>query len=239
MSAGGQPARRQCARGVTLFEALLVIALIGLLTGMLVLGSGMTSAARQRAAASLVVSSVRRALLHAHTTGRPARLVFDLDQQKIVLEETSSRLMLRTRERGPARGAAPTSSSEPSAFEQMRQMVQGPRAAPPTFVPVQDSDREPGSEAGRALGQGVRFRQVQTEHDDQPLTRGRAYLYFWPRGGTERAAIQLVREGLDPEQGVTILVSPLTGRATVKPGMVDLPQSESEEGYSEREEQMR
>jgi general secretion pathway protein H len=60
---------------------------------------------------------------------------------------------------------------------------------------------------------------VQTTHDDSPRTSGRAYLYFWPGGRTEPAAIQL-RIGDSAEDGrtMTLLVSPLTGKVTVKGG---------------------
>ena len=43
----------------------------------------------------------------------------------------------------------------------------------------------------KALEGGIKFRGVQTQHDDLPRTEGRAYLYFWPGGQTERASIQL------------------------------------------------
>ena len=41
---------------------------------------------------------------------------------------------------------------------------------------------------------------MQTAHDDTARTTGRAYLYFWPGGLTERAAIQ-IRIG-DSEDGL-------------------------------------
>ena len=73
MSAGG----RQRARGFTLTEVLLVVALMAILSMMVVSGSGMLSGTRLRSAATLIMSSVRAAMTQANSNGRPVRLVFD------------------------------------------------------------------------------------------------------------------------------------------------------------------
>ena len=70
-----------------------------------------------------------------------------------------------------------------------------------------------------------------------PVTSGRAYLYFWPGGTTERAHVQLKRRGA--EGGLTVTVSALTSRATIVKGLVDLPEprSEDEADQGERDEE--
>ena len=88
---------------------------------------------------------------------------------------------------------------------------------------------------GRELGRDIRFVQVQTEHDAEPRVEGRAYLYFWPGGGTERASIQITRPGdLD---GLTILVDALTGRARLRRGRIELEEARRDVDFQEREEQ--
>src|SRR5580698_6469052 len=82
-------------------------------------------------------------------------------------------------------------------------------------------------ESGRGakpLQRGIGFRSVQTAHDDAPRTAGRAYLYFWPGGLTERASIQLhIGESIEEARTLTLLISsPLTGKVTVKSGAADL-----------------
>jgi general secretion pathway protein H len=84
------------------------------------------------------------------------------------------------------------------------------------------------------LGSGVEIISVQTDHDDEARTTGRAYLYFFPGGTTERASVQLKRRGDDT--GMTITVSGLTGRAKVERGRVDLAPPRSDGEASEREE---
>ena len=95
---------------------------------------------------------------------------------------------------GTSAGAEATTEAEREATEYADGIVKGPRAPRAKFTPIpqllQGSEEEAGS-AARGLGIGISYHQVQTEHDSRPRTEGRAYLYFWPGGGTERTAIQL------------------------------------------------
>jgi len=222
---------------MTLIEVLLTIALIAVLTGALLLGGGFIKTGQRRAAATLIVSGIRVGMTRANTTGRPVRMVFDLDKQRVMLEETESSEMLRDAEpEDPSAGASPADEVERAAHEEAQSILDGPRKVRPRFVPVKQFGFE-GEDAGegRPLGKGILFRQVQTEHDPEPRKEGRAYLYIWPRGGTEEAAIQIYSG--DDDDGLTVRVSALTGRARVERGEVDLPESRGDEGYSEREEE--
>jgi general secretion pathway protein H len=215
---------------VTLIEVLIVVALLALLTGAVAFGTGMVGGSRLRAGASLVISSVRMALARANATGRPVRLVFDFEQESVTLEESSS-AMLREKEEGKSTGGGAEAATEleKEARAEAEKILEGPRAPRPEFRAVKGL----GS-VGRQLEPGITFRQVQTEHDGEPREEGRAYLYFWPGGETEHAAVQLKRRGDD--DGLTVLVSALTARARVVPSWVDLPEPRSDGEYSEREE---
>jgi general secretion pathway protein H len=208
-----------------------------LLGGTLIAGSGMLGGNRLRAAAGLVVTGVRLAVTRANTTGRPVRLVFDFDGNRLVLEETAGR-MLRVKDtgdkqksEGASAGADPATELEKESLEYAESIVKGPRAPRARFTPVPLGANAEAE--GRELGAGIRYRQVHTEHDDEPRTKGRAYLYFWPGGGTERAVIQL---GRGEEDVLSVLVSPLTGRAKVQRGKVELEAPRTEGDYGEREE---
>jgi len=214
------------ARGFTLVEVIIVIALMGILAGTIMSGSGMLAGNRLRSAAGLVVTGVRLAITRANATGRPVRLVFDIDASRLVLEETSDR-MLRVKEtsdskvsEGASAGADPASAAEKEALSYSSEIVKGPRAPRARFRAIKLGSADEGDGKGRELGRSVHFRAVQTEHDLKPRDKGRAYLYFWPGGGTERGAIQLTREGAD--EVLSVLVSPLTGRARIQRGKIDL-----------------
>ncbi|HEV8245825.1 MAG TPA: prepilin-type N-terminal cleavage/methylation domain-containing protein [Polyangiaceae bacterium] len=224
------------ARGVTLFEVLIVVALIAILSGSVLFGSGMLGSSRLRAATTLIMSSVRLAAARANTSGKPTRLVFDFEAKSINLEEASSSRMLREK-KAPAGGAEAATDAEKKAHAETERILEGPIAPRATFSPVKgfavDSDQP---QDGRKLGAGVDFVSVQTEHDEDPVTSGRAYLYFWPGGVTERGNVQLKRQGV--EGGLTVSLSSLTGRAKIEHGLVDLqkPRSDDEEDQGERTE---
>jgi general secretion pathway protein H len=232
---------------MTLIEIMIVVALIGILTATLIFGSGIFTSANRRAAATFFVVGVRKGLAHANATGNPVRLSLDLGSGRITLEESGSREALRKtdeqeEEEREEREAEEEDAGEVNAGEAMladaealaEQFLSGKIGSGSGFSPV-DILGQDGESPGRELGKGVRIVKVQTEHDEDPMVDGIAHLYFWPGGMTERAIVQLARIG--DEDGVTVVVSPLTGRAEVERGFVDLPEDVLDgEEFSEREE---
>jgi general secretion pathway protein H len=233
----GFGARRAKSRAFTLIEVVITIALVALLAGTIMSGTGMLGSNRLRSAAGLVITGVRIAITRANATGHPVRLVFDIDAQRISLEETSDR-MLRVKDKGgkesegTAGGAEASTELEKQSLEYADGIVKGPKAARAKFkgIPIGNSD----AEKGRDLGAGVVYRLVQTEHDSKPRDKGRAYLYFWPGGGTERAVVQLQQKNHD-DQVLSVLVSPLTGRAQIKRGQFDYEEPRHEDEFGQRE----
>lgn len=217
---------------MTLIEVLIVVALIALMLGAIVFGSGMLSSSRQRAAASLVVSAVRTAVTRANSSGNPVRIVFDFEKNRLLIEESTGTMLRKKADaKDPTAGAAAATESEARARKEAERILDGPTVAPPEFKPI-----GPLGEEGKELGSGVVIRQVQTQHDEEPITEGRAYLYFWPGGETEHAAIQLQRKGeRADDDALTVLVSALTGRAKIQRGRIGLPEPRSDGEYSERE----
>jgi general secretion pathway protein H len=215
---------RARARGFTLIEILLVVGLMAIMSAVIVSGSGALSGTRMRSAGALIMSSVRVAMTRANSIGRPVRLVFDIDAGRLMLEETRGRMLrVLTHDEGAKAGAEAATEAEQEAAEYAKEIVQGPRAPLAAFSPVASFADGEDAAAGRELGKDIRFLQVQTEHDTEPRVEGRAYLYFWPGGGTERAAIQITRPG--DHDGLTVLVSALTGRARLERGRIELEEA--------------
>ena len=227
---------RHRARGFTLVEVILVVGLMAILSAMVVSGSGMLSGTRMRSAGALIMSSVRFAMTRANSIGRPVRLVFDIDNGRLLLEETRGRMLrVTSHDEGAKAGAQAATEAEQQAAEYARDIIQGPRAPQAVFSPVESFASDSDDPAlGRELGKDIRFVQVQTEHDAEPRVEGRAYLYFWPGGGTERASIQITRPG--DHQGLTVLVTGLTGRAKLERGRVELEEARHDTDFQDREE---
>jgi general secretion pathway protein H len=160
----------------------------------------------------------------------------DLDHQKIWLEETNLPMLVEWKDKTGTGGADAVTQAEKAALEDGERLVKGPMAPRPQFRAIDAygfGEIESGK-GGKSLGRAVMFRAVQTSHDDEPRRSGRAYLYFWPGGLTERASIQ-VHIGSDTnETTLTLLVSPLTGRVTVKAGPVDLKMPTDDSTESDR-----
>ena len=102
-------------------------------------------------------------------------------------------MLVQSKDLAGTGGADPVTDVEKAALAVGEQVIKSPPIPKPRFHPIEAfgfGDVE-GGKGGRPLQRGITFREVQTAHDDQPRTEGRAYLYFWPGGLTERAEIQL------------------------------------------------
>ncbi|HEY6080583.1 MAG TPA: prepilin-type cleavage/methylation domain-containing protein [Polyangiaceae bacterium] len=220
-----------------MLEIIVAVALVALLSGSLLFGKNMLVGSRMRSAATLIVSGVRFGLTRANATGRPARLVLDFDKKQLLIEEASSSQMLVEKSEDPSAGAEPATQAEAKARSEAERIVEGPRAPRARFSKLSDvTGAVKEFTEGRPLGEGVELVRVRTEHDEEPLKDGRAYIYFWPGGTTERAVIQLRKAG-DKEVALTVVLSPLTGRARIEKGQVDYPEPRGfDDEISEREE---
>jgi general secretion pathway protein H len=222
---------------MTLVEVLISVALIAILTGVGLYGVGFRKTAQLKGASVMVAGAVRIAYAHANAISKPVRLVFDFEQRSILLEEASgAMLVVRGDKTGGAQAATET---ERRAAEEADAILKGPRAPRPMFAPSKAFGFDKG-EDGRQLQGSIRFLQIETGHSDEAEVTGRAYLYFWPGGQTERAAIQLTMARSDEPDSdadaMTVVVHPLTGKAEVKPGKASMPRPRDDQEESEREE---
>ena len=204
----------------------------------LVGGSGQLSGARLKHAATAIAGAVRVAFTRATSTSKHLRLVFDIEHSAVWMEEADAPMLVTMKDKTGAGGADPATDAEKAAIADAETIVKGPKIARAHFHPVGGisltaeqvtaaKDGKPtGGKGPLPLPRGITFRNVQSLHDDAARTEGRAYLYFWPGGLTERSSIQL-RIGDSEEDGDTLslVVSPLTGKVTVKngPSALDIP----------------
>ena len=198
-----------------------MVVLIALLSGGALLGPGLLRSSRVRASATLIVSAVRLAQNRTNANGRPVRLVLDIDQRRVSLEQATGAVF--SREKGAVAGGADAADdAEKKAKAETDRIMEGVRPPRARFVLLKELSDGTDPGAGRELGAGVQIASVETEHDEEPISEGRAYIYFWPGGLTERAAIRLKRTDTS-EDGLTVLISPLTGRASIERGKVAFP----------------
>ena len=217
---------------MTLIEVLIVMAIVVILFSAVAVGGGQVSGARLRSSATLLTGAVRVGFTRANATSKSVRMVMDLDTSKLWLEEGDAPFLAKANDKTHTGGADPATAAEQAAIEEGDRIIRGPRAPRPHFHLISTSDDKPSSAVlSKPLPSGIRFRSVQTAHDDVPVTKGRAYLYFWPGGETERASIQTCISHTENDHQVcnaedsgtfSMIVAPLTGKVTVKVGSIDL-----------------
>ena len=222
---------------MTLIEVLIVMGLLAIIMGAVVVGSGQLSSSRLRHSSTMLTGAIRVGFSRATATSKTVRLVMDFKENSIWLEEGDQPHLVQSKDL--TGGATPATAAEQEALAESSRILTGPPIPKASFKEI-DAMGLVASEPGKghkALERGITFRQVQTGHDDEPRTEGRAYLYFWSGGQTERAAIQLrVGKSEYNTDTVTLLVQPLTGRVTIKDGPVDLPAPIDDKEASERED---
>jgi general secretion pathway protein H len=214
-------------RGVTLIELITVMAILALVVGIVVTALSQTPMAHLHRSTTLIASAIKVAYTRATATSKDLRIVMDLDHQKVWLEESDVPMLAQAKDKSGAGGADPVTQAEKEAIVEGDKILKGPPIPKPHFHAIDTAgfgDTETTAKGARALPSGIKFRSVQTTHDDNPRTTGRAYLYFWPGGRTERASIQVRIDDKQDTQdrAMTLLVSPLTGRVTLKGGASDL-----------------
>lgn len=222
-------------RGLTLIELLVTIALISIVTTAVVMGSGALVNSRVRGAASMISGAVRLAYTRASATSRPNRIAFDLDESTVALEETSDTMLVQNND--ATGGSEASTPDERAAMELAARILKGPQAPRARFKAIKAFGFDPDTSGGRSLGKGVKFRKIETGHSPDGQTSGKAYLYFWPGGQTERASIQLMPAGADSlDVGLSLLVSPLTGQVKTSAGSKSMEPLRDDGTSSERED---
>ena len=111
--------------------------LISLMMGVMIFGSGQLTSSRLKRTTTMVAGAVRVAFTRATATSKSQRLVFDLDEQRIWLEESDGPMLVQTKDTTSTGGAAAVTDAERRAFQEMESIMKGPRPPKPTFHSVE------------------------------------------------------------------------------------------------------
>lgn len=232
--------RRLGARGLTLIEMLVVLAIVALLAVGVLMGSGQLASAKLKKTATSLTGVIRLAYTRASSTSKSIRLVFDFEQRSFWMEEAEQAMLVTPKDTTGTGGADAVTALEQQSIAEGARLTKGPAAPRAHFRQVDmgllavDADTHGNV---RALPGNIKFRSIQTTHDDQPRTADRAYLYFWPGGQTERSAIQIrIGDSTDDWETLTLLVAPLTGSVAIKSGPVSLTVPKDDSEASDRED---
>lgn len=235
--------------GFTLVEMMIVVAIIGLMLGAAVLTIRNVARSELRSAASRTAATLRFAFDRATMTGDTLRLGLDLDKGELWLEASKDRAALRTgREQHHAAGSAdddPQPEKKKKApmlpfglglggaegegegegdegglmgfdseefkkqYERDLAPVERPKAR---FMPVKGKRLK--------LSKAIAIDAVVTPRLVEPVTDGKAYVYFFPGGHAEPAIVYFTDSS---EEVYSVALHPLTGRAKVHACRLRIP----------------
>jgi general secretion pathway protein H len=231
---------RRAARGFTLIELMVALAVAAALFSAVVMGLGALTGAQARKAMGELGAASRSLYDTAALSGNTCRLVF------LLPKDDSAEFTYRAE---CANGPVTTSldrdqeirDATKAAVEAYRKRGRSnPADAPPptyarssgsTLLDVLDSEKARVEKAAAFSAfttpeiqprkmRGVRV-SIWTAHQKAKIDSGLAYIYFFPQGYTERAQVT-VRQG---KNVWTLLVSPLTGRTSIVDGEPEVPKS--------------
>ena len=218
-------------RGLSLVEVLIVMAIAVFLVGGMAFASTQIQRSRLKAASSKVATAMRIAFNRAASTGNDLRLVIDVEQGTIWLEESSEKMLLQSKDLAGTGGADPATAGEKAAATEAARVMQGPQAPRATFTPVPGPAGQP-----QELHNGIIVRAIDAAHDEKPKTAGRGYVYFFG-SQAERASVQLAIKGSEDDKDTfSIVLAPLTGKPTIVEGPVPVAHPRDDAEASEAED---
>ena len=202
---------------MTLLEVGIALAIAAGIVALIVPAIGNVARVQLRQKSGQLAGGIRSLYGAAAVSGHTCRLVLDLDSAAYWSECAQGSVRLAgegERSRGGAREAtreeellATAAQRGDSVSEEDRTRLELARKS--AFTATNDIPKT-------ALGSSVRFADVWVSHQPERYLSGKAFLYFWPSGLTEAAAIHL-KQGDDMN---TLLVSPLTGRVRIASGRI-------------------
>lgn len=226
------PAREQPQQGFTLIEVMVALMVIALIASLGVKGFRAITKSDLRAATTHLSGAVRYLFDRASITGKYHRLVIDLTDGRYWAEVSDDRFYAPNEAESQAdRQKRETEEAAADEAERKRlEKQQDPYSGGPAAVAGSSFDvskLEVGEFRPRrarfaafketalkpVVLKKLRIRSVYTPRMTEPVTSGRAYLYFYPLGQTEPAIITL--SDASGENVYSLVVHPITGRVRI------------------------
>ena len=215
--------RRGSHSGFTLIEILVVMMIIGLISGLSIRGLRALAKSDLRTQTARMSGAMRFLFDRASTTGKYHRLVIDIDQGRYWAEvsddkfyvprdpETETwrqkRAEIEAKVDEEDKRKAEMAEAAGSREDDAKVKVQDFRAKRARFGAFKSSTLKP------VQLKNTRVMDVYTPRVEEPVTHGQAYVYFFPLGQAEPAIIHL--SDPDGETIYSLVVHPITGRVQI------------------------
>lgn len=202
------------ARGYTLLELTVVIGIFVMLAMIVVPSVQAAAGMKVREEAGKLGGAIRAMYGESALSGKTCRMVFDLDGSAWWPECAQGKATIQRTEES-ARGAR---VEEDESKDQLGDGEDDERRR----VEERNAFAEfaSGLAPRHTLPEGIHLQSAWTQHQEEPYVAGKAYLYFFPQGQTEKAYLYLS----DGDDTYTVIVSPVTGRTKVVAERVEIPE---------------
>lgn len=225
---------------MTLVEILVVVALIALATSMVTLGLGAITHSRLRSGCMRLAAAAHFAYNRAIADGKTLRVVVDMQNSHLSIEQSRTRDVTLARVGDPRRtdntedAEKDEAAVDPWAAARARLAdTLKPTLGRSPFGPLTGSDGKPLARYRNvSLGRGVRVIRMILPHEPVPREKGQGAIYFFPSGMTEHAVVQL--SDLRGDQVYSLELHALTGQSKLYDHAF-VPEDVSETGASEVE----
>ena len=217
--------------GFTLIEVMVVLLIMGLLASLGVMGFRAVTKGDLRESTAHLSGAIRYLFDRASITGKYHRLVIDISGGKYWAEVSDDRFYAPNEAESPADRrkreedeAAADEDDRKRLEEQQNNYGGGTVAAGSSFdlSKLEVAEFRPRRARFAAFKETalkpvslkkLRIRSVYTPRMTEPVTSGRAYLYFYPLGQTEPAIVTLSDASGDTVY--SLVVHPITGRVRI------------------------
>lgn len=193
------------ARGFTLIEILVVIALAAIITAFVIPSVSSYFQVSINSATREIGTTVKEAYNSTVLTGRVYRITYDLKENQYWVES------------GPPNVLLDTAATLKKAEEDSMHHTDEDKPKPDSFSMDRTITRSKVS-----LPRGVTFEDVITQQSPTPIKNGLAYTHFFPHGITEQTIIHLKDSST---HHASLVISPLVGNTDVYDRYISLEEA--------------
>lgn len=200
----------------TILELLIVIGIVAMMMSLAVGTIGVSTSAQLKKESAALAAAVRYSYHQAAIKNLPYRIVFDMTDQAYWLEEGSGPFYLGKEEEEKKKEETKKQEAKKGEEEGEGSESEGgeaPSADEASFA-AEDSVIKKV-----VFKDEIKIRDVYVAHQEEPVSGGQAFLYFFPHGLTEKSVIHLSDE--EGENNMTIVVNPVTGKARIENGYLE------------------
>lgn len=205
---------RRGARGFTLLELLISLAIIAGLVALT--ASSFTEVAQTRlmTASNKLAVTLRHCFGYSVSHGKYLRVVLDLDQERYWVESSDKPIFINAKKR--LEGEDPNALTEEErekieeAKEEGRKIQERARFSADRLIPEVKLDNN------------VQLYSVYTTNQEDTFTTGKAYIHFFPSGFAEPALVVIgLGDNAEEDGAYSLSLAPLTGKVKQSIGIAD------------------